>query len=198
MRAFKFIHDPRAFEVVADETRRRIIYLLRAKEMTVSQIAEALGKTPQAIYHQIKKLTEVGLVEVAREERVDHFIETYYRASAEVFEFSHGEPGSAETEEHVKEAFEALGRVGVPTKAGPEVIQKVIEVEAVMSRMGLSPGLEEKIAHLEDVGFLTKSHVYKLAQFATMSDGQFEEWIKSEKALRTLIKSAVGTEQKRS
>ena len=195
MRAFKFIHDPRAFEVVADETRRKIIYLLRAKEMTVSQLAEALGKTPQAIYHQIKKLTEVGLVEVAREERVDHFIETYYRASAEVFEFTHGEPGSEEAVNQVKEAFEALARVGLPTKASPEIIQKVMEVESSMNRMGLSPGLEEKIAHLEDVGFLTKSHAYKLAQFATMTDGQFEEWIKTEKTLRTLMKSAADREQ---
>src|SRR2546430_4188711 len=33
------------------------------------------GQTPQAIYHQIRKLTAADLVEVAREERVGHLIE---------------------------------------------------------------------------------------------------------------------------
>ena len=79
---------------MADDTRRRVIYLLRAKEMTVSQIASELQKTPQGIYHHIRKLLDAGMVEVAKEERVDHFIETYYRATAEVFEFIHGEGGS--------------------------------------------------------------------------------------------------------
>src|SRR2546430_2988428 len=67
IRTFKYITDPKALDAVADETRRKLIYLLRAKEQTVSQLAEALGKTPQAIYHQIRKLTAAGLVEVARE-----------------------------------------------------------------------------------------------------------------------------------
>lgn len=97
MRAFKYIRDPRAFELLADETRRKIIYLLRAKEMTVSQLAADLHVTTQAVYHQIKKLLELELVEVAREERVDHFIETYYRAAAEVFEFHHGDAGKGES-----------------------------------------------------------------------------------------------------
>ena len=81
MKAFKLIKDPNAFQLLGDETRRRIIYLLRAKEMTVSQIAGELNLTPQAIYHHIRKLRDAGMVEVAREERVDHYIETYYRAA---------------------------------------------------------------------------------------------------------------------
>src|SRR3989454_6822144 len=91
VKAFKVIKSPEAFQLLADETRRRIIYLLRAKEMTVSQISAELGLTPQAIYHHIRKMRDADLVEVAREERVDHFIETYYRATAEMFNLSHGE-----------------------------------------------------------------------------------------------------------
>src|SRR5260370_21767724 len=90
MRAFKFIRDPKAFEVVADDTRRRMIYLLRLRDLTVSQVAEELQRTPQAIYNHIRKLLKTGMIEVAREERVDHFIEKYYRSTAEVFEFSYG------------------------------------------------------------------------------------------------------------
>src|SRR3972149_8598244 len=88
VRAFKGIKAPKAFQLIGDKPRRRIIYLLRAKDLTVSQIAGDLDKTPQAIYHHIAKLKEAGMVEVAKEERVDHFIETYYRATAEGVQFS--------------------------------------------------------------------------------------------------------------
>ena len=56
MKAFKVIKDPDAIELLGDETRRRVIYLLRARELTISQMAEELGLTPPAIYHHIKKL----------------------------------------------------------------------------------------------------------------------------------------------
>lgn len=191
MRAFKYVRDPRAFELLADETRRRIIYLLRAKEMTVSQLAADLHVTTQAVYHQISKLREVGLVEIAREERVDHFIETYYRAAAEVFEFHHGEAGSGEAEKHFQEAFGALSKVGLNVEADEEVVKKVTSLHAEMDKIGLSPELEEKISQLDDVAFFTKSKVYELAQLALMSDKQFDKLIESEKALRKLMTSSV-------
>lgn len=189
MKAFMYIRDPKAFEVVADETRRKIIYLLRAKEMTVSQLADALDKTPQAIYHQIKKLLETGLVEVAREERVDHFIETYYRATAEVFEFHHGEVGSREAEKQLTEAFEALSKVGIVIEVDKDLVKKAMEVESRSSKLGLSPELEKRIAELPEVGFMTKGHVYSLAQMALMTDKEFEEMIGAQKALRKLMTS---------
>jgi DNA-binding transcriptional ArsR family regulator len=197
VRAFKYIRDPRAFELLADETRRKIIYLLRAKELTVSQLAADLHVTTQAVYHQIKRLLEVGLVEVAREERVDHFIETYYRAAAEVFEFHHGEAGSREAEKHFKEAFDALSRMGLGALPDEEVIKKVAKLQAEMDKIGLPPDLEDKISQLDDVAFFTKSKVYELAQFALMSDKEFEQLIASEKALRKLMTSNVEREKKR-
>ena len=54
MKNQKIIRSPHAFQLLADETRMRVVYMLRAKEMTVSQIASELGLTPQTIYHHIK------------------------------------------------------------------------------------------------------------------------------------------------
>ncbi len=65
MKAIKVVNDPKEFQLLADGTRRKIIFLLRATEMTVSQIASNLGLTPQAIYHHIKKLQKADLVTVA-------------------------------------------------------------------------------------------------------------------------------------
>jgi DNA-binding transcriptional ArsR family regulator len=192
MRAFKYISDPKAFELLGDETRRRIIYLLRANEMTVSQLAKDLGLTTQAVYHQMSKLESVGLIEVAREERVlDHLIEKYYRATAEVFEFRHGEAGSSETSKHFREAFDALAKVGVNINADDDVVAKVAELHGEMDKLGLPKELEERISGVDDVAFFTKSKMYELAQMALMSDKQFDRLISSWKDLRDTMTKAL-------
>ncbi len=192
MRTFKFVRDPNAFELMADNTRRRVIYLLRAKEMTVSQIAAELQKTPQAIYHHIRKLLDAGLVEVAKEERVDHFIETYYRASAEVFEFIHGEGGSEKYgERRTREALQALKQLGIDARTDDEIIERLLKISKQMNELALTPELEERIQNLEGLDFIGKKHVADYLNLLTMSDKQFEEWLNFERTRRNLLKSAV-------
>ena len=60
-----------------------------------------------------------------------------------------------------------------------------------MDKLGLPAELEEKISQLDDVAFFTKSKVYELAQYALMTDKQFDRLIESEKALRKLITASV-------
>lgn len=198
LRSFKYFNNPEAFEVLADETRRKIIYMLRAKEQTVSQLADSLSKTPQAIYHQIKILLDNGFVEVAREERVDHFIETYYRATAEVFEFTHGENPGRHFQKQLKEVAEVLARLGMDVNADDDVLAKIAKLEGKISQLGMRPELEEKIQQLEGVGFFTRQGAYKYAQMATMTDKQFDEMLKAERELRHLLtRSLVKTVQTR-
>jgi len=192
LRTFKFVRDPNAFELMADDTRRRVIYLLRAKEMTVSQIAAELQKTPQAIYHHIRKLLDAGLVEVAKEERVDHFIETYYRATAEVFEFIHGEGGSEKYgEQRTREALQALKQLGIDARADDEIIERLLKISKQMNELALTPEMEERIQSLEGLDFIGKKHVADYLNLLTMSDKQFEEWLNFERTRRNLLKSAV-------
>ena len=187
MRAFKFFNSPEAFEVLADETRRKMIYMLRAKEMTVSQLAGELGGTAQAIYHQIKILLENGFVEVAKEERVGHFLETYYRATAEVFEFSHGNNPGKVFQRQLKDVAELLNRLGLKMNADEEILSKAAKLEGKISALGMRPDLEEKVQQLSDVGFFTRQAVYKYAQMATMTDRQFDEMLEATKELRQLL-----------
>ena len=192
MKAFKLIKDPEAFQLLADETRRRIIYLLRAKEMTVSQLAGELGLTPQAIYHHIRKMRETDLVEVAREERVDHFIETYYRATAEVFNMSHGEGQSqAYAEAKTLEALQALTKAGFDVRADPEAVSRLVALEKRMAEIGEKETWMDKIAGLEDVDFFVKQGVAHFAQLLTMTDREFVEYIDLVREHRKLVQSLV-------
>lgn len=191
MRAFKVIRDPEALKLMGDETRRRVVFLLRAKEMTVSQIAEELGKTPQAIYHHIRKLRETGMVEVAREERIDHFIETYYQATAEVFNFQYGE-GAGGTEYAEKEADEALRnlhRLGLDVKFDKGDVSRLVKIQSQMKEMGVDPDLEDRAAQMEGVGFMTKQTLVHYAHLLVMSDEEFEDYLRMQREFRDLLKS---------
>jgi DNA-binding transcriptional ArsR family regulator len=192
MKAFKLITDPNAFQLLGDETRRRVIYLLRAKEMTVSQIAGELNLTPQAIYHHIRKLRDAGMVEIAREERVDHFIETYYRASAEIFNMSHGEGSSQRfAEEKAAESIKALSKIGLKVREDPTAAARLVELEKRMEEIGQEGKWSETIASLPDVDFFVKQGVGHLAKLLTMSEKDFAEYLNLIKEERKLLRSLV-------
>ena len=169
-----------------------MIYLLRAKELTVSQIAEQLDKTPQAIYHHIRKLLECGLVEVAKEERVGHFIETYYRASAEIFHFSHGEgEGKGVAEQRTRDALQILEKLGFNVKMDEDTVAKLMDLSRRIESSGMKHELVEKISELEDVDFLAKQDVAEYTKFLLLTDKQFDDWLNLVKEFRDLLRSTL-------
>ncbi|AJC71328.1 ArsR family transcriptional regulator [Thermococcus guaymasensis DSM 11113] len=85
MAKVKVITDPEVIKLMLEDTRRKILALLRNREMTISQLSEILGKTPQTVYHHIEKLKEAGLVEVKRTEMKGNLVEKYYGRTADAF-----------------------------------------------------------------------------------------------------------------
>lgn len=192
MKAFKVISDPDAFQLLADETRRRIVHLLRGKEHTVSQLAEELGLTPQAIYHHIRKMKEAGLVEVAREERVEHFIETYYRASAEVFHLAHGSgSGTKVLEEETREALGKLPDLGIKVHLDDETVSRIVDLIKTMKAPEEKSPWNEKVADLQGVGFLAKQTLLEYANLLSMNDKEFDTFLDRYRELRRTLKSLV-------
>ena len=190
MKAFQIIRDPEAFQLLGDETRRRIVYLLRARERTIRQIAEELDFTPPAIYHHIKKLLAAGMVEVAKEERIENFIEIYYRATAEVFEFSYGTGKTQEYgEQRLKESLTNLDKLGVNVRVDPETISKIVAIQQRMESIGSKPELDEKASKLEGIDFFGRQEITKYAKMISMSDAQWDEWFRLYKEFRTLLRS---------
>ncbi|MCW4054374.1 MAG: winged helix-turn-helix domain-containing protein [Candidatus Bathyarchaeota archaeon] len=194
MKHFKSVSDPEAFKLMADETRRKIIFLLRAKEMTVSQIAHELNITPQTIYHHIRKLVEGNLVEVTREVRVDHLIESYYRATAEVFHFTIGKTsrGKEVLQEETEAALKALSQIGFKLKYDNKAISELVDLMMEQKDCCGEKEYEDAVSELEDLDFFTKQNVQEYAGILSMSDEEFAMRNELRKRFRDLLKSLLG------
>jgi DNA-binding transcriptional ArsR family regulator len=193
MKAVKHITDPEAFKILADDTRKRMIFLLRVKEMTVSQIADELDLTPQTVYHHIKRLVEAGMVEVTREVRVDHLIESYYMSTAEVFHLTVGKTsGGKETlKEMIPVTLDALKRLGFNITYTDKDVAQLAELTMERAECCSAKEYEEAVSKLEDVDLFTKEDVQEYAALLSMSDKQLEEQDEIDLKFRTLLRSLV-------
>ena len=200
MKPIQVLRDPEAFKLLADETRRKILYLLRVKDMTVSQLASELDLTPQALYHHIKKLLEGGMVEVAREERIGHLIESYYRAVAEDFLFITGKL-SAQTlrdrnlaEEQVTVVLNALKKLSFNLDFDENKISQLVDLRADLTTECFENDekcirVQDEIWNMDDLNLLTKQIACELATTLLMSDEGFVRQQETRKKLRDLLLS---------
>jgi DNA-binding transcriptional ArsR family regulator len=193
MKPFKTIMDPEAFKVAADETRRRIMHFLRAKEMTVSQLADELDLTPQTVYHHIKKLCEVDMVEVVREVRIDHLIESYYRTTAEVFHLTVGnETRSKETlAENTKTVLEALKKIGFNIEYTQKDVEKLTEIRMEQQDCCNARKFEDAISKLDEVDYLAKQDVQEYAGLLSMTDDELALQDELKKKFQQKLKSLI-------
>ncbi|BAA31057.1 ArsR/SmtB family transcription factor [Pyrococcus horikoshii] len=58
------VSQPKQLKALSDPTRIKILELLREHPMSVSEIAERLGRDKSTVYRHIKALEDAGLVEV--------------------------------------------------------------------------------------------------------------------------------------
>ena len=69
---------PTVFDVLADDSRRRVLTVLAGDELTAGQVSAHFDLTRQAVSHHLQRLREAGLVEERREGT-----RRYYRARPE-------------------------------------------------------------------------------------------------------------------
>ena len=191
MKTTKIISDPEAFQLLADDSRRRMIFILRAKPPTVSQIAEELNLSPQTVYHHIQKLKKAEMVEVVKEERVGHLIESYYQSTAEVFNCSIGDSGAG-IEVHkklIKTTVENLNKLGFILEYDEATAEKIVDAETKLNKSWASEEFADKISKFEDVDFLSRQHIAETAQNLSLSDQEFNERLANERKVRELYLS---------
>ncbi len=104
MREVLIITEPEKVKVLSEETRFKILQLLRDRPMTINELSDAIGKDRTTIYRHVKMLEAAGLVEeleihgnervygrVARiflikadpDERIEEFRQAYLQVEAE-------------------------------------------------------------------------------------------------------------------
>jgi len=83
------IKDPDVAKLLADDTRRRMLHLLRHREMSAADLAKALDKNYSSVMHHLNLLREAGLVEETRVEKVRNMVQSYYKATARKFIISY-------------------------------------------------------------------------------------------------------------
>jgi len=187
----KTISDPEAFKLLADATRRRILFLLRAKEMNVSEVATELEITPQTVYHHVKKLVQGGMVEVTREVRCDHLIESYYQATAEAFIFLVGKTssGTKAAREQMEAALGALKRIGFKIEYDEKTLSRLVELEIQIDECYDKARIVDELAKLEDIDLPTQLQAIDYASILTMSNEKAYDRL--QKDFRDLLKSTL-------
>jgi len=198
MKAFIVIREHEAFQLLADETRRKILYLLRVKDMNVNQLAAELGLTSQAVYHHIRKLLKGKMVEVTKEERVGHLIESYYRATAEDFLLSTGKikaksvRDKAMVKEQITAVVKAYRKFGLDVKYDDNSISKLVDLWVGLQEdcgTCMNPELQDKIWSSDELSLLEKTMAAELSSILLMTDEEFGRNEKNRRELRTFLRS---------
>jgi DNA-binding transcriptional ArsR family regulator len=205
MKPFMVIREPEAYQLLADETRRKMLYLLRVKEMNVNQLAEELGMTSQAVYHHVRKLLKGNMIEVVREERTGHLIESYYRATADDFILSHGKVTSQTihdkklAEEQTAGVLNALKKFGLSLEFDEKKISQLVELRADIDgccATSRKPEIEDEIWNMDELNLLMKVMAIDLLGILLMSNKEFAKQQENREKLRAFLLSLVKKDKK--
>ena len=156
------IKDPDVAKLFADDTRRRMLHLLRHGEMSTTDLAKVLQKPHSSVQHHLALLMDAGLVELARERKVRNMVQPYYRATAHRFLISYSlsetltkdDGYSAWHSETLNKMFSGLSTfsVKVPEELRGRVLELLRTCYDKEQRV-----LEEVVEEQSDPGALDKS-----------------------------------------
>jgi DNA-binding transcriptional ArsR family regulator len=78
---------------VADDTRRKILRLLRERAASTTELAEALDQPKGTVAHHVKVLEDTGLIRVVHTRKVRAMTEKYYARVARLYRIVADEDG---------------------------------------------------------------------------------------------------------
>jgi DNA-binding transcriptional ArsR family regulator len=196
--AFKII-KPEACKLLGGELRRKIIDTLRGNELTISIIAKKMDMTPQAIYHHLKKLENAGLIQVTREVRRAHLIESYYQVTAENFIYYPEEVESQTLEDNSRDLLKGLNNIGFKIETNEENVQKLVDILTKQKPLSTfsSPvpkicskcSLSNFFVKSGPINLLKLDYVYHYANLLNMTDEEYKEKVRSERKIRNYLLS---------
>jgi len=193
--------DEEAFKLLQDETRRKIIFLLRDNELNVRQIASQLNLTAQNIYHHIKKLQDADLIRLAEEKRSGHLIESSYTTTADTFAYHADKMVEKSTQSSI-DILNGLNEMGIPVEVSEENANKLSELQARRPRLSNTSSVANDMCSVCSFsGYFMKfgpmnplllERILRYTRLMKMTDQEFEESLKLNRKLRQFLLS-IGT-----
>ena len=196
----KLVHEisREAFKLMEDETRRRIVFMLRDEPLSVKQISERLELTPQNIYHHMNKLQDADIVELNYERKKGHLIESYYTTTAENFIFSDDRIPELPTQSFV-DILNGLNELGFHVDVSLDNAGILEELHSeYTTTFEMDTQLPDLCRMCSFSGFFMKfgpmnpyllNRLYMYASLIKMSDADFQDSMKKLKKIRDFLQS---------
>jgi len=147
IKEFIVISDLKTIKLLLDRTRADIVFkYLVNQEMTVKQLADAMGKKPGTVLHHVQKLNNSGIIEMVRtHETTRGIVERYYRAIAREYRLGITEMMRARTKETspqnpVQSTLVGLSTLGITIsdadmKRADDLLSRIIEIEVKTEKL---------------------------------------------------------------
>ena len=185
-----------AFKLLEDETRRRIVFMLRDESLNVKEIAHRLDLTPQNIYHHVNKLQDAGIIQLNYEQRSGHLVESFYSVPADTYIFSDDKITESTTRRYMDILF-GLQELGHAIKPSLETAVLLEEAQRDIDESMNDP--ENSYEFCEECaysGFFMKfgpmnplllNKIYWYANLMRMTDHEFKESLSKMRRLRAFL-----------
>jgi DNA-binding transcriptional ArsR family regulator len=79
------VQDQQQLRALADTVRTKIVFILRERAASITELAEVLGSPKGTVGHHVKVLERAGLIRVVRTRKVRALTEKYYGRVARLF-----------------------------------------------------------------------------------------------------------------
>ena len=188
------------FKLLEDETRRRIVFMLRDESLNVKEIANRLNLTLQNIYHHVNKLQDAGIIELNYEKRNGHLMESYYSVPADTYIYTDDRITESSLRRYM-DILLGLQELGIDIKAGLETAVQLQEMQEKYQETLKDP--ENRYEFCEQCsysGFFMKfgpmnplmlNRIYWYANLIRMNDQDFEESLEKMRELRAVLREQV-------
>ena len=187
------------FKLLEEETRRRIVFMLRDESLNVKEIAKRLQLTPQNIYHHVNKLQDEKLIQLNYEKRNGHLVESYYSVPADTYLYSDDKITESSTRRYLDLLF-GLQELGVPIKPSLETAVILEEIqEEYLDSVNDPENKYEVCEKCSYSGFFMKfgpmnplllNRIYWYANLIRMNEIEFEESLEKMRRLRFFLREA--------
>ena len=142
IKEFVVISNLKTIKLLLDRTRADIVFkYLVNQEMTVKQLADAMGKKPGTVLHHVQKLNSAGIIQLVRtHETTRGIVERYYRAIAREYRLG------------ISEMMRSRARANIPKDPIPPTLAGLSTIGIVISAVDMehARGLLTKLKKIEE------------------------------------------------